>query len=63
MTAVIHITCDLCGQNILEDRHLLRVESGSMRGRRPECDFCQACFARFLAFLDLTDAEKLKTTP
>lgn len=54
MTAVLHVTCDLCNRPIEFDRHILRVESGSLRDRRPSCDFCNQCFSKFLAFLELT---------
>ena len=46
------IWCDLCRQPIEADRHLLRVESGSLRDRRPEIDLCRACLAAMLAWLE-----------
>jgi hypothetical protein len=57
MTAVLTVTCDVCRKPVESDRHLIRVESGSLRGRRPEADFCPGCFSAFLGWLDQNQPE------
>lgn len=55
MTATLNVTCDKCGRTIEADRHLVRVDSGSLRGRRPEVDLCTGCAAVFLDWLGQAD--------
>lgn len=41
--------CDKCGSIILEDRTLLRVESGPLSGRWPDgIDVCRDCLGSWL---------------
>ena len=48
MTALLSSTCDRCQASIDSDRHLIRIESGSLRQRRPEPDLRMDCFRLFL---------------
>jgi hypothetical protein len=43
--------CDRCGSPIEADRHLFRVEAGSLRTRCPEFDCCPACASALFAWL------------
>jgi hypothetical protein len=46
-TLTVH--CDRCGERVLTDRTLLRVESGPLRSRRPEVDLCPQCVETWFA--------------
>ena len=46
----LNVTCDRCRLPIKEDRHMLKVESGSGRVVRPEVDYCPACFRLWLGW-------------
>lgn len=52
MAAMMTVTCDRCRRTIEADRHLLRIESGTLRGRRSEVDLCTVCAAGFLEWID-----------
>jgi hypothetical protein len=47
----IRISCDRCGQVVLQGRTLLRVESGPLRGRYSEVDLCPDCVRWLVASL------------
>ena len=55
MTATLTVTCDKCKRTIEADRHLVRVESGPLRCRRPEIDLCSDCAAGFLEWLGVPE--------
>jgi hypothetical protein len=47
-TTIVH--CDRCGSTIAADRHLFRVESGSLRTRSSKFDCCPSCASALLAW-------------
>lgn len=47
MSSTITVSCDKCGDTILENRIQYEVRVGPLRQRRPQVDLCAAC-ARML---------------
>jgi hypothetical protein len=52
MSTTLHVVCDRCRQPVVEDRHVIRFDSGSLRERKPDIDTCLACAAALLEWLD-----------
>jgi len=46
------VFCDKCGDRIEADRSLICLETGPLRGARPEFDLCPGCARAFVAWVD-----------
>ena len=57
MASMLIVECDNCKAKVVSDRHSIRIESGSLRNRRPEIDFCASCFSRWLEAIDEKQSE------
>jgi hypothetical protein len=59
----IKYMCDRCGDVIMIDRCLLKVECGTIRPHMQAIDLCQSCTDMFASFLRQSELDAVMAEP